>query len=89
MPQAIHRFLYFNDVEIIISLHRCMLLLLPIVDGPPPVRVNAPSKVSGHMDIYTESAGTISKNLETNFVFTLGSCLLVRTTIILNWLVII
>ena len=48
MPQAIHRFLYFNDVEVIISVHRCMLLLLPIVDGPPPVKVDAPSKVSNH-----------------------------------------
>ena len=46
MPQAIHRFLYFNDVEMIMLVHRCMLLLLPIIDGPPPVRVNAPSKVS-------------------------------------------
>lgn len=44
--QAIHKFLYFNDTEMIISVHRCMLLLLPIVDGPPPVRVNAPRKVS-------------------------------------------
>jgi len=46
MPQAIRKFLYFNDIEIITSVHRCMLLLLPIIDGPPPVRVNAPSKVS-------------------------------------------
>lgn len=46
LPQAIHRFLYFNDVEIIVLVHRCMLLLLPIIDGPAPVRVNAPSKVS-------------------------------------------
>ena len=48
VPQAIHRFLYFNDVEVIISVHRCMLLLLPIVDGPSPLKVDAPSKVSGH-----------------------------------------
>ena len=46
LSQAIHKFLYFNDVEIIISVHRCMLLLLPIVNGPPPLKVNAPSKVS-------------------------------------------
>ena len=45
--QAIHKFLYFNDIEIILLLHRCLLLLLPIVDGPPPVRVNAPMKVRG------------------------------------------
>ena len=46
LSQAIHRFLYFNDIEIIVLVHRCMLLLLPIIDGPPPVRVNAPCKVS-------------------------------------------
>ena len=45
-PQAIHRYLYFNDVEMTALVHRCMLLLLPIIDGPPPVRVSAPSKVS-------------------------------------------
>ena len=50
MFQAIHRFLYFNDTEMIMSVHRCMLLLLLIVDGPPPVRVNAPSKVNSHIN---------------------------------------
>lgn len=63
VSQAIHRFLYFNDVEIIMLLHRCMLLLLPIVDGPPPVRVNAPRKVSSHN--YHKETAAKGGNLKT------------------------
>ncbi|XP_065885929.1 TELO2-interacting protein 2-like isoform X2 [Dysidea avara] len=54
--EAIHKFLYFGDVNIIWSVHRCLWLLLPIIDGPSPVRVDAPCKayssgVLGYIDM--------------------------------------
>jgi hypothetical protein len=42
--EAIKSMLYIREVQVIHSLHPCLILLLPILEGPPPVSATAPRK---------------------------------------------
>ena len=45
ITQAIKSMLYIREVSIIHALHDCLVILLPVLEGPPPITVTAPRKV--------------------------------------------
>ena len=79
ITQAIKNMLYVREVEVIHSLHGCLVHLLPVLEGPHPMSVTMPRKVGiywecmtiqSHMN-YGQSGG--DKDRQTQHKFKISS----------------
>jgi hypothetical protein len=74
--EAIKSMLYMREEAIIYSLHSCLIILLPVIEGPPPTTVTMPTKAYvGHVGSYIDLLGIYTARHIKQFLRVVVECL--------------